>query len=72
MERALKPGGLIVIESFATESSATLKRPVEIIPGALAAAYAGFDILRFEDTYGLPDWSKEQERLVRLIAQKPL
>jgi SAM-dependent methyltransferase len=71
LRHALKPGGLIVVESFAAGPSITAKRPVEIDPEALAKAYAGFNILRFEETYDLPDWTNEQEQLVRLIAAKP-
>ena len=69
--RALKPGGLIVVESFATRPSVLVKRPVEIDPEALTNAYAGFDIIRFEETDDLPDWSNEREKVVRLIAAKP-
>lgn len=71
LRQSLKPGGLIVVESFAAGPSITAKRPVEIDPEALVDAYAGFDILRFEETYDLPDWTNEQEQLVRLVAAKP-
>lgn len=67
---SLRPGGLIVIESFASDSSSPNRRPVDIDPQALRRAFGEFRILRFEDKVAMPDWGKEQTRLVRLVAQK--
>lgn len=71
LQRALKPGGLIVVESFASAQSAALRRPVDIDPDALREAFAEFDIVRFEATHEVPDWAQEQAWLVRLVAMKP-
>lgn len=69
--RVLRPGGLIVVESFASAQTASVRRAVDIDPEALQGAFAPFKVVHFEDTYGVPDWSQERGRLVRLVAEKP-
>ena len=49
LTRALKPGGLLVIESFASERQSAPRRPVDIDPAALKSSLVGFDIVRFDD-----------------------
>jgi SAM-dependent methyltransferase len=68
--RALRPGGLVVIESFASDRQAAMRRPVDIDPASLLKAFADFRILRFEDTDGVTDWDPQTTTLVRLVAQK--
>jgi len=70
LKDSLRPGGLIVIESFASDSGSFNRRSVDIDPGQLRRAFDGFRILRFEDTVAMPDWAKENARLVRFIAEK--
>ena len=70
LSRALRPGGLVVIESFASDTHATRRRPVDIDPGLLLKAFAAFRILRFEDTVGVTEWDPQSTTLVRLVAQK--
>jgi SAM-dependent methyltransferase len=70
LKDSLRPGGLIVIESFASDSGSFNRRSVDIDPGQLRRAFDGFRILRFEDTVAKPDWAKENARLVRFIAEK--
>lgn len=67
---ALRPGGLLVVESFASDATATGRRPVDLDPADLQSAFASFRILRFEDTVAMPDWEKEETRLARMIAEK--
>jgi SAM-dependent methyltransferase len=67
---SLRPGGLIVIESFASDATAQGRRPVDIDPADLQRAFDGFHILQFEDTVARSDWEKEDTRLVRLVAEK--
>ena len=67
---ALRPGGLIVVESFASDATAPGRRPVDIDPTDLQRAFAEFRILHFADTVAMPDWEKEETRLVRLVAEK--
>jgi SAM-dependent methyltransferase len=70
LSRSLRPGGLVVIESFASDTQASRRRPVDIDPGLLLKAFAAFRIVRFEDTEGVTDWDPQSTTLVRLVAQK--
>ena len=67
---ALKPGGLVVVESFASPRSAARRRPVDIDPADLLRAFAGFRLLRFEDADGVSEWDPQTTSLVRMVAQK--
>ena len=67
---SLRDGGLVVIESFASESGSFNRRLVDIDPKELRRAFESFRILHFEETFALPDWGKERTRLARLIAEK--
>ena len=70
LARALKPGGLLVIESFASDASAPRRRPVDIDPAALKASLSGFDILRFDAREAISEWEPQPTRLCRVIARK--
>jgi len=69
LTESLAPGGLVVIESFASDVSAPVRRPVDIDPTELRRAFDSYRILRFEDTVAMPDWATEEARLVRLVAE---
>jgi SAM-dependent methyltransferase len=68
---SLRSGGLIVIETFASNEGAFSRRSVDVDPGQLLRAFDGFRILHFQDTVAMPDWAKEKARLARLVAEKP-
>ena len=70
LKRALEPGGIIVVESFASARAAA-RRPVDIDPDDLRSAFSDFAVLRFEDTTGVPDWDQRPARVVRFVAEKP-
>jgi SAM-dependent methyltransferase len=70
LARALKPGGLLVIESFASERQSASRRPVDIDPAALKASLVGFDIVRFDDREAVSEWDPQPTRLCRVIAKK--
>ncbi len=70
LHRSLKPGGLVVVESFASEKAAGRRRPVDIDPADLLQAFSAFRLIRFEDTMGVSDWDPQTTGLARLIAQK--
>ena len=70
LARALKPGGLLVIESFASDRQSPLRRPVDIDPAALKASLAGFDMVRFDDRDAVSEWDPQPTRLCRVIARK--
>jgi 2-polyprenyl-3-methyl-5-hydroxy-6-metoxy-1,4-benzoquinol methylase len=69
---ALKPGGIIVVESLSQEDQTPNRTPVSIDPARLLTAFntQQFRILRFEDTMGKSDWNAGQKRLVRMVAEK--
>jgi 2-polyprenyl-3-methyl-5-hydroxy-6-metoxy-1,4-benzoquinol methylase len=70
LARALKPGGLLVIESFASDRQSAARRPVDIDPAALKASLVGFDIVRFDDREAVSEWDPQPTRLCRVIARK--
>jgi len=70
LHRSLKPGGIVVVESFASDRAAAQRRPVDIDPADLRRAFSEFQILRFEDGPAVSDWDPQTTRLVRMVAQK--
>ncbi len=72
--KSMKPGGLIVIESHATDPRLAIQLPTAIDPSQLLAAFKGFQLLHFEDTLAKADWSQSQPggkmRIVRMVAEK--
>ena len=70
LARALKPGGLLVIESFASDRTSRGRRPVDIDPAELKAALSGFDLVRFDDRQAMSEWEPAPTRLCRVIARK--
>lgn len=69
LRKSMKPGGLIVIESFGPRPGRTAQ--IEIDPDKLLPAFKDFRVLRFEDTMAIPDWgNREKTRVVRLVAEK--
>lgn len=70
LHQALRPGGMVVVESFASDRKAPQRRPVDLDPAELLGAFAAFRILRFEDTEAVSEWDPQTTRLVRLVAQK--
>jgi 2-polyprenyl-3-methyl-5-hydroxy-6-metoxy-1,4-benzoquinol methylase len=70
LTRALKPGGLLVIESFASDRQAAPRRPVDIDPAVLKASLSAFDLLRFDDREAVSEWDPQPTRLCRVIARK--
>jgi SAM-dependent methyltransferase len=71
LKSALRPGGLLVIESFASDRSARTRRPVDLDPAELLRLFQSYRIIRFEDVDDVSEWDPHVTRLVRLLAQKP-
>jgi 2-polyprenyl-3-methyl-5-hydroxy-6-metoxy-1,4-benzoquinol methylase len=69
---ALKPGGIIVVESLSQEDLTPNRTPISIDPARLLTASntQQFRILRFGDTMGTSDWNVGQKRLVRMVAER--
>lgn len=72
LERAMRPGARIVIESFSEPEGKPNRTATAIDPDRLLSAFRPLRIVRFEDDVGAPDWTHwdRQPRVVRLIAEK--
>jgi 2-polyprenyl-3-methyl-5-hydroxy-6-metoxy-1,4-benzoquinol methylase len=70
MRASMKPGAIIVIESFAAEDNTPNQAATAIHPKRLLAACSEFKILYFQDTSAQPDWGAGPKRLVRMIAER--
>ena len=73
VERALKPGGAVVVEDRHLDTMRVWPAGT-FADNELVLLFPGLRVLRYEDVWARPDWSamKVDERLVRLIAEKPL
>lgn len=71
--RALRPGGIVVVEDRHLDTKRVWPAGT-FADNELISVFAGLRVLRYEDVWALPDWSakKVEERLVRLVAEKPL
>lgn len=67
VRKALKPGGLVVVECAHKEAG---NAPYAYDTNELLRIFDGFRILKYEDTVGMHEWAQKELRLVRLIAQK--
>lgn len=76
--RALKPGGLVVIEAFHMDATQQL----QVVGGDYRVFFnhdelpklyggAGLKIVRYEEPMGVADFTKRNLRLVKLVAQRP-
>ena len=76
--RALKPGGIVVLEAFHLDAAEKIQvvggdYRVFFKTGELPKLYtaAGLKIVRYEEPIGTADFTKQQLRLVKLVARKP-
>lgn len=76
--QALKPGGLVVIEAFHLDAT----NHIQVVGGDYRVFFntdelpklygaAGLKILRYEEPMGTADFTKQNVRLVKLVAQRP-
>jgi SAM-dependent methyltransferase len=70
LRRALAAGGLLVLESFASDAARARRRPVDVDPAELRAALGGWRVHRFDDAVATPDWGDRDARLVRAVAER--
>ena len=70
LRKAMKPGGIIVIESYSVDANTANRPAIAIDPVQLQAAFKDFRLLHFEDTLAMPDWGKTVTRVVRMVAEK--
>jgi len=72
VEKALKPGGLLVEEAFHTDALRTMKIGGSLCgPGELPHAFQGLRIIRYEEPVAKPDFAPRPVRVVRFAAEKP-
>jgi SAM-dependent methyltransferase len=64
---ALKPGGTVVVECSHREAG---EKSFGFETNELLKIFAGFRIVKYEDTRGMHEWSGKETRLVHLIARK--
>ena len=78
VKKALKPGGLVVLEAFHMDATEKL----QVVGGDYRVFFktdelkklygdVGLQILRYEEPIGTADFTKQQLRLVQLVARKP-
>lgn len=76
VKTALAPGGLVVFENFHADINQVLQgklgKDIGFATDELKNCYAeaDFRILRYEEPMGVADFSRETQRLVKLVAQK--
>lgn len=70
--RALRPGGIVVVEDRHLDTKRVWPAG-SLGDNELMAMFPGLRVLRYEDAWARPDWSARgvSERLVRLVAEKP-
>lgn len=70
---ALRPGGIVVVEDRHLDTKRVWPAGT-FGDNELLSLFAGLRVLRYEDVWARPDWSvmKLDERLVRLVAEKPI
>ncbi|WP_051669420.1 class I SAM-dependent methyltransferase [Bryobacter aggregatus] len=71
--RALKPGGLVLIEDRHLDTRRVWPAGA-FADNELPKLFPELRVLRYEDVWAKPDWSAKglEERLVRLAAEKPM
>lgn len=68
---ALRPGGVVVFENFVNTPERQHAPMVRALPpGATREAFAGFEIVAYEELTGTGDWGGPGSRLVHLVARR--
>lgn len=66
LRKALKPGGLLVVEGFARDEKFMFQ------PNELLRDFADLTVLRYEDVLGEADWSPgRKSHIIRFVAERP-
>lgn len=72
--RALRPGGMVILEGFHRDATKTrsIGGAVVFDSNELLQLFAGLRIIRYEDTHAIGDFGQGDTRVVRLAAVKPI
>jgi predicted O-methyltransferase YrrM len=72
IERALKPGGLLVVEAFHADAARDSKIGGSLCgTGELPHMFQGLRTVHYEEPVALPDFGQTRMRIVRFAAEKP-
>jgi len=73
VSRALRPGGMVVVEGFHRDATRTqpIGGAVVFDTNELLRLFAGLRAVRYEDTNAVGDFGLDETRVVRLAAMKP-
>jgi len=72
VERALAPGGIVVVEAFHTDALKTMKIGGSLCQtGELPHLFQGLRSLHYEEPVAQPDFAPRPLRIVRFAAEKP-
>jgi hypothetical protein len=71
--RALRPGGMVVVEGFHRDATKTQPIGGEVVfdTNELPQLFASLRVVRYEDTEAVGDFGLVDTRVVRLAAVKP-
>jgi hypothetical protein len=71
--RALRPGGMVVVEGFHRDATKAgpIGGAVVFDTNELLQLFAGLRVVRYEDTNAVSDFGLADTRVVRLAAVKP-
>jgi hypothetical protein len=71
--RALKPGGIVVVEDRHMDTKRIWPEGGLLHDNELPSLFPALRVIRYEDVWSVPDWQamRLKERLVRLCAEKP-
>ena len=70
LRKAMRPGALIVIESFGEDEKVKGRPATAIDPGLLLSAFRDFRLLHYQDVIAQADWGLRKRRVVRMVAQR--
>ena len=72
IEKALKPGGVLIMEAFHIDATKTIKIGGSICStGELPHMFQGLRTIHYEEPMALPDFGQVRMRIVRFAAEKP-
>jgi SAM-dependent methyltransferase len=73
VQKALKPGGIVVEEAFHSDALKTMKLGGSICkPAELPNAFQDLRVIRYEEPVAKPDFAPRPVRVVRFAGEKPL